>query len=232
MPGNAPQSTAHGAALLRASQFKETGLDRRDQSRWDEIVAEGVRQTGQRRQSGIGPFIDIVFRHDHPARRVVEAQGLSDARRDFGAQRIARGRCMGDRQQHDVARTNCRIGRGYILQVPEHRRELLLDEAEHGESFYRTMPYVSEPVPAFDHSRRAPLAVLASFEECLITHIADGKKGQSAGTGLVRLHLEARQPLERPVPFEAILLGMRCERPRGDVRRRGRASRTFRTVYG
>ena len=32
----------------------------------------------------------------------------------------------------------------YILQVPEHRRELLLDEAEHGESFYRTKPYVSE----------------------------------------------------------------------------------------
>ena len=96
---------------------------------------------------------------------------------------------------------------GYILQVPEHRRELLLDEAEYGESYYRRMPYVSEPVPAFDHSRRAPLAVFASFEDCLITHIADGKKGLSAGTGLVRLHLEALQPLERPVPFEAILSG-------------------------
>ena len=58
---------------------------------------------------------------------------------------------------------------GYILQVPEHRRELLLDEAEHGDSFYRTMPYVSELVPAFDHSRRAPLAVFASFEDGLVT---------------------------------------------------------------
>ena len=96
---------------------------------------------------------------------------------------------------------------GYILQVPEHRRELLLDEAEYGESYYRRMPYVSEPVLAFDHSRRAPLAVFASFENCLITHVADGRKGQSAGTGLVRLHLEALQPLNRPVSFEAILSG-------------------------
>ena len=96
---------------------------------------------------------------------------------------------------------------GYILQVPKHRRELLLDEMEHGESFYRTKPYVAEPVPTFDHSRRAPLAVFASFEDGAITHIADGRKGQSAGTGLVRLNLEDLQPLKRPVRFDEILSG-------------------------
>lgn len=96
---------------------------------------------------------------------------------------------------------------GYILRVPDHRRELLLEEAEHGGSFYRSTPFVSEPVPVFDHSRRAPLAVFASFEDGLITHIADGRKGQSAGTGLVRLNLEHLQPLMRPVSFDDVLSG-------------------------
>ena len=96
---------------------------------------------------------------------------------------------------------------GYILQVPKDRRKLLLDEAEHGGSFYSPRPFVSEPVPRFDHSRRAPLAVFASFEDGFITHIADGRKGQSAGTGLVRLNLEDLQPLNRPVRFDEILSG-------------------------
>ena len=95
----------------------------------------------------------------------------------------------------------------YILRVPDQRRELLLEEAEHGGSFYRSTPFVSEPVPVFDHSRRAPLAVFASFEDGFITHIADGGKGQSAGTGLVRLKLEDLQPLMRPVLFDDILSG-------------------------
>ena len=96
---------------------------------------------------------------------------------------------------------------GYILRVPDHRRKLLLEEVEHGESFYRSTPFVSEPVPVFDHSRRAPLAVFASFEDGFITHIADGRKGQSAGTGLVRLNLEDLQPLTRPVSFDEVLSG-------------------------
>lgn len=96
---------------------------------------------------------------------------------------------------------------GYILRVPDHRRELLLEEAEHGGSFYRSTPSVSEPVPVFDHSPRAPLAVFASFEDGLITHIADGRKGQSAGTGLVRLNLEDLQPLTRRVSFDDVLSG-------------------------
>ena len=52
---------------------------------------------------------------------------------------------------------------GYILQVPKDRRKVLLDEAEHGGSFYAPKPFVSEPVPRFGHSRRAPLAVFASL---------------------------------------------------------------------
>jgi len=94
---------------------------------------------------------------------------------------------------------------GYILPVPSDRRALLLDEAEHGGSVYWSKPFVSEPVPRFEHSRRAPLVVFASFEDGCITHIADGRKGQSAGTGLVRLNLEDLQPLKRPVSFNEVL---------------------------
>jgi len=103
---------------------------------------------------------------------------------------------------------------GYILLVPSARRDLLLQEAEHGGSFYRSKPFVSEPVPRFDHSRRAPLAVFASFEDGFITHIAEGRKGQSAGTGLVRLNLEELQPLKRHLSFEEIVadVGIRVVR--------------------
>ncbi len=94
---------------------------------------------------------------------------------------------------------------GYILRVSEHRREVLLHEAEYGGSFYRSKSCVSEPVPIFGHSRRAPLVVFASFNGGHITHIADGRKGQSAGTGLVRLNLEDLQPLKRPISFDEIL---------------------------
>jgi len=47
----------------------------------------------------------------------------------------------------------------YVLRVPEHRREILLRD-EYG-SFYSREPAAGEPVPRFDHSRRAPLVVLA-----------------------------------------------------------------------
>lgn len=97
---------------------------------------------------------------------------------------------------------------GYILPIPSERRDLLLYEAEHGGSFYRSRPFVSEPVPRFDHSRRAPLAVFASFEDGYVTHIAEGRKGQSAGTGLVRLNLENLESLKRPVSFDDILAGI------------------------
>lgn len=97
---------------------------------------------------------------------------------------------------------------GYILRVPSDRRQLLLDEAEYGGSFYRSSPSVAEPVARFDHSRRAPLVVFASFEDGKITHIADGKRGGSAGTGLARLNMQELKELVRPVNFEELVDGV------------------------
>ena len=64
-----------------------------------------------------------------------------------------------------------------------YRRAILLNAVENGDSFYRSSPFIAEPVPKFDHSRRAPLVVFASFEDKKITHIADGKKETCADRG-------------------------------------------------
>ena len=97
---------------------------------------------------------------------------------------------------------------GYVLHVPPDRRELLLEEAEHGGSYYRSASSVAEPVPTFQHSRRAPLVVFASFEDGKVTHIADGKRGISAGTGLARLNMQDLKPLARPIGFDELQSGV------------------------
>ena len=97
---------------------------------------------------------------------------------------------------------------GYVLNVPPNRREILLNEAEDGGSFFRSTPIIAEPVPRFGHSRRAPLVVFASFEDGKITHLADGKRGLSAGTGLARLNMQDLQALSRPIPFYELEAGV------------------------
>lgn len=74
----------------------------------------------------------------------------------------------------------------YVLKVPKDRREILLDP-ESG-PYSRDDSAIAQPVPQFDHSRRAPLIVFACFAEGAITHIADGRKGASSGrfSGLER----------------------------------------------
>jgi len=87
----------------------------------------------------------------------------------------------------------------YVLNVPPDRRELILDRAD--ENHYYPTRVAAEPVPFFQHNKRAALIVLASFENGAITHVADGRKGASARTGLVRLNMEDLQPLKKPVRF-------------------------------
>jgi hypothetical protein len=104
----------------------------------------------------------------------------------------------------------------YVLPVPEERREILLDPEQ--PYYSHTERSVAEPVPWFDHSRRAPLIVFGCFEDGAITHIADGRKGASAGTGLVRLNMTSLEPLAKPVTFAA-LLNQAPARLRAPVRR-------------
>ena len=90
----------------------------------------------------------------------------------------------------------------YVLTVRPDRRETLLS-AEEG---YFGGPSAAEPVPVFKHSRKAPLIVLASFQDGYLTHVGDARKGASAGTGLVRLNMNSLQALEPPIALSEIVL--------------------------
>jgi hypothetical protein len=83
---------------------------------------------------------------------------------------------------------------------PDRRKTLLSSEPK-----YPGGPQAAEPVPTFNHSRRAPLVVLASFEEGLLTHVADARKGANAGTDLVRLNMKSLEALTAPIPFQVIV---------------------------
>ena len=85
---------------------------------------------------------------------------------------------------------------------------MILGRYEEGDFYYRTEYPIAEPVPRFGHSRRAPLVVFASFEDGKVTHIADGRKGASAGTDLVRLNMKDLEPLARAIGFDEIVDGV------------------------
>lgn len=85
----------------------------------------------------------------------------------------------------------------YILHVPETRCELLLDASKEAVS-------IGEPVHSFQHGR-APLVVFASFLPGKISHMADGRKGVTAGTGMVRLNLSNLHEFSIPLSFDEIL---------------------------
>ena len=87
----------------------------------------------------------------------------------------------------------------YVLNVSADRGELLFQTAsEHWER------PVSEPVPKFSVPGQTPILVFASFHEGHITHIADGRRGPRAGTGLLQLNMRDLDELTRPVPFSEI----------------------------
>lgn len=91
----------------------------------------------------------------------------------------------------------------YIFNVPQDRRDTLLYSAEENKAGSHVP--VAEPVPRFQHSKRSPLVVFASFQDGKVTHIADGRKGVSAGTDLVRLNLDDLQPLNAPISYETLV---------------------------
>ena len=61
-----------------------------------------------------------------------------------------------------------------------------------------------QSVPKFT-SPRSPFMVFASFQDKRITHIANGRRGQSAGTNRVQLKMQQLEQLTRPIPFAEAL---------------------------
>lgn len=87
---------------------------------------------------------------------------------------------------------------GYILRVGGDRRAKLL--AAFADGF---IP--AEPVPTFKHPRNAALVVFGCFGRDAITHVASGRMGVAAGSGLKRLNLEDMETLPTPVSLETLL---------------------------
>lgn len=86
---------------------------------------------------------------------------------------------------------------GYILIVSPARREELLESAEEYGRF-------AEAVPEFVHSNNAALVCFVSFDHGLITHIAKGRRGRRAATGLQRLNVDDLVELDQPLSISAI----------------------------
>ena len=91
-----------------------------------------------------------------------------------------------------------RKANGYVLNVAQPRRAVLLDARDWGSA-------VAESVPDFTHPRSHPLLCFVSFSDGAITHLAEGRRGHKGGTGLRRLNLLNLTRLGTPVPYEAVL---------------------------
>jgi hypothetical protein len=87
---------------------------------------------------------------------------------------------------------------GYVLNVARGRRAVLLEAHQSGLT-------VAESVPEFTHSRSHPLVCFVGFQDASITHLALGRRGHRAGTGLRRLNLTDLSELPEPISHAAVL---------------------------
>jgi len=93
-----------------------------------------------------------------------------------------------------VPRAVGRQANGYVLNVAPARRETLLRDE-----------WPAEPVGDFKHSRSHPLICFVGFADGAITHLALGRRGVRAGTGLRRLNLEELTPLGASLSHASIV---------------------------
>jgi hypothetical protein len=102
---------------------------------------------------------------------------------------------------------------GYVLYLQPERQRVFESTFEEGETF-------SEPVADFVHTRTAPLICFVVLDGQHITHIASGRRGLRAGTGLRRLNVLEAQRLQAPIPILAVVRQL-------DSRTLGRATSVF-----
>lgn len=86
---------------------------------------------------------------------------------------------------------------GYAAIFPNNRMTAFLNCIEEGQRF-------GEPVPDFQHSRNAPLVCFVIGDGKII-HIALGRRGNKAGTGLRVLNFDKAEKLATPIAVHRII---------------------------
>lgn len=86
---------------------------------------------------------------------------------------------------------------GYAALLTKERATMFLTCVEEDQRF-------GEPVPDFQHSRNAPLVCFVVSGR-KITHVALGRRGTGAGTGLRRLNFDKSEKLPSPLSVAQIL---------------------------
>jgi len=87
---------------------------------------------------------------------------------------------------------------GYVLNVNEQRRRVLLTAARERGAF-------AEAVVDFTHRRSHPLVCFVGFDEGSITHVGQGGRGLRAAEGMRRLNVRGLAKLSARVSHAAIL---------------------------
>lgn len=86
---------------------------------------------------------------------------------------------------------------GLIVKLPRDRRQKFYDYVADNVEF-------GEPVPYFGHSNNIPLLCFV-LDSKAITHVAQGRGGKSAGSGLRRVNMYPFLTLQNPLPNEEII---------------------------
>lgn len=86
---------------------------------------------------------------------------------------------------------------GYVAVLTKVRMTVFLECVEEGLRF-------GEPVDDFQHSRNAPLVCFVVSGR-KVTHIALGRRGNGAGTGLRRLNFDKTEKLPKPLAIHRVL---------------------------
>ena len=88
--------------------------------------------------------------------------------------------------------------KGYLLKISPNRREEFEDSIEFEGWF-------ADPVEEFSYSRRLPLITFIIESRNQITHIARGRRGVKAGSGLRRLNCNDIVELDKPITKNKLL---------------------------
>src|SRR5580658_4048871 len=104
-----PDSPANGSTLTLLHQRQKPSPDLCEQRRRNESITDYTRAARQWRKAAVWPFIDVMLGNNDPAWRIIQTDGLTNARRNLDTNGIARRWTMRDRHNDDEAWIDRRI---------------------------------------------------------------------------------------------------------------------------